>query len=277
MWEYIDYDGWSTDPFDTLQVRVVSDSTDPFGMHHIVMRERVIDDPPSPSNPVYRHYALDSSGQVFLKGSGTADTVWRLEYKLNAGVNDWWIVRDFTGYYHVARVKRIYERNVFGVLATTKETWYYGTSDTSDTTLWQWLEGRDLSNGFGKVFRGGGETTFLYLRGAYINGVLYGDTTVVSVEERSTFEFSQLPQLFQNYPNPFNASTIIRYELPKREFVSLKVYNILGQEVAQLVNQSQEPGLYQMAFEAKDLASGVYFNRLRVAEKTLTRLMVLLR
>ena len=64
--------------------------------------------------------------------------------------------------------------------------------------------------------------------------------------------------LSQNYPNPFNPSTTIDYSLPVESFVSISVYNLLGQEVKKLVNESQEPGFYQAHFDAAELSSGVY-------------------
>jgi hypothetical protein len=78
-------------------------------------------------------------------------------------------------------------------------------------------------------------------------------------------------ELFQNYPNPFNPTTIIEYQIPpspfskkgeRGGFVSLKVYDILGREVANLVNEQQEPGGYQAKFDARRYASGMYIYRL---------------
>ena len=70
-------------------------------------------------------------------------------------------------------------------------------------------------------------------------------------------------RLFQNYPNPFNPATQIRYALPERAHVSLRVYNLLGQEMATLVNQDQPAGNYVSLFEANKLPSGVYFYKLQ--------------
>ncbi len=88
--------------------------------------------------------------------------------------------------------------------------------------------------------------------------------------------------LEQNYPNPFNPSTVIKYNLPTENYVSLKVYNTLGQEVATLVNEVMNAGSHEVTFSAENLTSGVYYYTLRVSqnngsEKVFTNKMMLMK
>jgi hypothetical protein len=83
--------------------------------------------------------------------------------------------------------------------------------------------------------------------------------------------------LKQNYPNPFNPSTRISYHVAKPSKVSLKVYDSLGKEVAVLINKDQAPGTYEVSWNAKGLASGVYFYHLDVNGQVSTKKAVLLK
>ncbi len=83
--------------------------------------------------------------------------------------------------------------------------------------------------------------------------------------------------LEQNFPNPFNPSTTLRYSVPKAGVVTLKVYNVLGQEVETLVNQQQVAGTYSVTFNASRLASGVYFYRLSTGSYNAVKKMLLLK
>ncbi len=83
--------------------------------------------------------------------------------------------------------------------------------------------------------------------------------------------------LEQNYPNPFNPSTIIRFSVPKESMVTLKIFNILGQEVETLVNQQKLPGTYQVSFDAGKLSSGVYFYSINAGNFYQVKKMMLLK
>jgi hypothetical protein len=83
--------------------------------------------------------------------------------------------------------------------------------------------------------------------------------------------------LAQNYPNPFNPSTTIRFDVTRGDHVTLTVYNVVGQEVATLVDGNLMVGSYQVRFEGSELSSGVYFYKLNSATQTATRKMVLLK
>ncbi len=82
-------------------------------------------------------------------------------------------------------------------------------------------------------------------------------------------------RLEQNYPNPFNPATTIRFQVPERESVTLRVFNALGQEVATLVHKTLPAGTYTVDFQAENLPGGVYFYRLQAGQHALTRKMVL--
>ena len=84
-------------------------------------------------------------------------------------------------------------------------------------------------------------------------------------------------QLQQNYPNPFNPNTTIKYQLGNDGFVNLKVFNSLGEQVAEPVNQFQKGGSHQLIFEAKDLPSGIYVYQLSSGNYTESKKMILLR
>ena len=81
----------------------------------------------------------------------------------------------------------------------------------------------------------------------------------------------------QNYPNPFNPTTSIKYTVPSNEYVTLKVYDILGNEVATLVNERKESGNYTVNFDGDKLSSGLYIYKLQAGKFSQVRKMMLLK
>jgi photosystem II stability/assembly factor-like uncharacterized protein len=100
---------------------------------------------------------------------------------------------------------------------------------------------------------------------------------ITSVEEISGSELPRSFALGQNYPNPFNPSTKIQFSIPQAGFVTLKVYDLLGREVATLVEERLNSGKYETNFNAGTLASGVYIYRLQVGSDVLTKKLLLLK
>jgi ligand-binding sensor domain-containing protein len=124
-----------------------------------------------------------------------------------------------------------------------------------------------------------------YLFAGTLGGIFRSMNPITSVRESGSgnpVEFS----LQQNYPNPFNPSTNIKFQIPSTKlrfgtsdlgFVSLKVFDVLGREVATLVNENLKPGSYETTFNAEGLASGVYLYRLQAGAFAGTKKMILTR
>ena len=101
--------------------------------------------------------------------------------------------------------------------------------------------------------------------------------TITDVEDRWMFEIPKQFELYQNYPNPFNPTTVIRYGIPKESNVKLVVYNILGEMVKTLVENTQKAGSYEVNFNASNLATGIYIYRIQAGQFAETKKMVLMK
>ncbi len=99
----------------------------------------------------------------------------------------------------------------------------------------------------------------------------------ISGMENTKYNPNEKTIFLENYPNPFNPTTTIRFSLPQREHVTLKVFDVLGREVATLVNGELSPGKHSIVFDARDLASGVYFYRLTTLTFSQTKAMEVLK
>ncbi len=93
----------------------------------------------------------------------------------------------------------------------------------------------------------------------------------------SDLDATQATRLLGNYPNPFNPTTSLQFAIGSRQFVSLKVYDVLGKEIVTLVNEEKEAGEYAVEFDGANLTSGIYYYRLEAGIFSETRKMVLLK
>ncbi len=117
-----------------------------------------------------------------------------------------------------------------------------------------------------------GEALAYGLTGAVINGVQYG--VVLQIRESKNGAPNRI-QLFQNYPNPFNPATTINYQITQMSRVKIAIFDVLGREVAKLVNRSEEPGYKSVQWDAGEFTSGVYFYQREAGHLVETRKMLL--
>ena len=111
---------------------------------------------------------------------------------------------------------------------------------------------------------------------AWMDEQLDSVTTGV-VESENPQTIVQNFSLHQNYPNPFNPSTHIQFDIASQVKIRLNVYDILGREVATLVNKEMMPGKYNLVFDANDLPSGIYFYKIQAGKYSQTNKMILLK
>jgi Ice-binding-like/Secretion system C-terminal sorting domain len=230
---------------------------------------------PTPSGAFLNVGAGEIGGQTLAPGlyKWTTGVTISTDVTLNGGANDVWIFQ-IAGNLSEANGKKIsigsaQAKNIFWQVAgqVTVGT----TADFKGVILCQTLVA--LNNGATLEGRALAQTAVTLDADAVTDpGVATG---VRKVEQPEVFALSQ------NYPNPFNPSTTIRYSLEKSGMVSLKVYNILGQEVATLVNDRQDAGSYSVPFNTMqgkaNLASGVYFYRLDAGSFVSIKKMILMK
>ena len=129
------------------------------------------------------------------------------------------------------------------------------------------------------------QLTYTQLFGTQTGKFIFDDLriakkTIVGIEDQNYV--SKIPssfELYQNFPNPFNPNTTIQYQIPKESYVSIKIYDILGREIASLVNEQKTAGTYKTNFDASkyNLSSGTYFYTIKAGEFIKTKKLVLLK
>ena len=180
-------------------------------------------------------------------------------------------------FYHWFKIENVADKGRIQISVSGNDWQTISNDITGNNETWSQF-GLDLSNyadstirlGFYFTSNGGGNYEGWYIDDIRIDGIVTG---IGNIQNEIPNNFN----LFQNYPNPFNPTTKINYEIPKRSFVTLKVYDVLGKEVATLVNQDMSAGSYEINFDASELTSGIYFYRISAGSFTETKKMILLR
>ena len=199
----------------------------------------------------------------------------------------------------------VHKRNVtlvVGLVIPVELTAFNASVNKNDVVL-NWTTATELNNlGFEIQRRSdnGDYTSLGFINGkgttTEMNDYSFTDKTVdagsytyrlMQKDFDGTFAYSQevevdidLPldySLDQNYPNPFNPTTTIRYAIPEDNFVSIKLYDVLGNEVITLVNEQKQAGRYEMLFNASNIASGVYYYQINSGSFTQTRKLMLMK
>ena len=142
------------------------------------------------------------------------------------------------------------------------------TTDLAGGAIIVWKDNRNVPLNSG--------INHIYAQNVTSTGGLGGGVTT-GVDRSTAGELPSKVSLQQNYPNPFNPSTTIQFGLPNASYVTLKIYNILGQEVATLINEKRDAGQYSVQWNAHGLASGVYFYRLSAGNYIETKKLLLVR
>ena len=114
-----------------------------------------------------------------------------------------------------------------------------------------------------------------FFAGTYGGGVWRRPLSEVLAVQETSVGVPATFSLEQNYPNPFNLGTTIFFSLPTAEYVTLQVFDILGREVSSLISSEHAAGRYRMAWQANDVASGVYYYRLRAGSYVAVKKMML--
>ncbi len=144
----------------------------------------------------------------------------------------------------------------------------YSTKDTGAT----WTHNAPDTVQVSSLVSYGSTTYAITDRGVFIVGQQYSSTSVRTVSSPL-----RTAMLLQNYPNPFNPTTVISFQLAAISRVSLKIYDLLGREVAMLVNGEMPAGMHEVPFDASRFASGIYFYRLKAGNFVATKKLILLK
>jgi len=258
-------------------------------VYYDVILTEVLDDSIAPNNKLYYH--LREGNNHYLDRVDSLDgRVYRYYEHPNLPENEY-VVADLLGEvgdsipsfdptyptaYSYTKLIRIDTFNSWG-LTKLRKLYHQVTPGYFHFHLFSFTEDIGPDSLFSGGWYGYGKTI---LKGCVINGIIYGDTTLTGIDDEENPTASEF-KLEQNYPNPFNPSTVISYRLPVTSNVTLKVYDVLGNEIATLVNEEKPAGEYEVEFSPessiKNPASGIYFYQLKAGEFIQSKKMILLK
>lgn len=230
----------------------------------------------------------DDSGNVYLAGGGrvmstvkydgAGNQAWVRKDSLLTGRSGWFSVTDMM----ISPEQRIFVTGYNNAVGSTAGILTVGY-DPDGTPMERWHDeaGSDLEVGSPDLAAGPGGSVYVGgsvgMETTWRNYVVFGYPGTINPVSEEQVTVPEGYTLYQNYPNPFNPVTTIRYGLPRAVHVTLAVYNMLGEEVAILVDEVQEPGTRSVSIDAAELPSGVYAYRLTAGTFTDVKKMVFIK
>jgi hypothetical protein len=252
-WDYKE-SSWGNE-VDTISVNVVADTLMPNGQRYFVLDRAM-----GPG----RFLHVDSNFIYYYDESDSTDTP---IYDLNAPLEEWYSIGMYANPLDSPRVQlaHIDTAIIFGVATRIL---FFDLDWLVPFTL-------GLSEKFGPIYHYTAHHTpyWTSIIGCKIFDSTFG--TLVSVEDQN--ELISNFHLSQNYPNPFNPTTKIEYSIPTDNNVEIKVFNVLGVEVATLLNEQRQAGTHSIEFKSDALPSGIYFYKINSGKYSEVKKMILLR
>ena len=221
---------------------------------------------------------------IFLKKSTDKGLTWSVIKKVNDDNSGrpqffpWICIDPITGIIYIVYYDR---RNTIGAMT---EVYMARSADGGDTFI-NYLVSESAFETNTQTFIGDYINIIAYngkIYPVWTRSDLFGRSIILANIDESILEVKKNEtirsyQLYQNYPNPFNPTTKIVYQTPTLSYVSLKVYDLLGREVAVLVNEEKPAGEYEVNFDASNLPTGIYFYQMITRSAVITKKMVVLK
>lgn len=239
----------------------------------------------------YSPLLVDDFGNVYVTGYSTGEGT-GLDYatvKYNSGGIQQWVAR-YNGLANSNDFPKAIALDMLGSVYVTGRSNGsggindYATIKYSTEGVQQWVQ---RYGGEGGTTDGGANSMAVLGTDVFITGASFGIGTnydYVTIKYSQSVGINQINSnipdklnLSQNYPNPFNPTTNIEFSLPEKSIVKLKVFDITGKEVAELVNENLSPGTFRYEFNAENLPSGLYFCKFETNELSETKRMILIK